>query len=135
MTYYTDTEISMMTGAHETMIACGISEDESWDLSYEALNIGDDIPMSEAEMKYGKVSFEVCNHRVTVFYKECHQYFAGQRHLRTYCRKTYVSSRWYQCMIENLSTHKTKWFKTKIGEDRLAAFTKAIDKALLAVIS
>ena len=127
--YFTTEQHDFMIACKEVLEACGFDEDEAYFESKDALDdweYTDVIPTSPDEMKYGKVSFEVRGKRATVFYTECHQWKAGQRHLRTHVRETYVSSRWYTCDVEG---HKIFKVKLTLGNE-LACFQRAIHKVL-----
>ena len=130
--YFTESQHNFMIAVSDVLEACESivwDENEVFDASGEALNdweYADAIPTSPDRLKFGKTSFKVKGKRVDVYLKECHQWKSGQRHLRTYERETYISSRWYQCHIEG---HKSFRVKLTLGNE-LACFQRAIHKAL-----
>ena len=41
--YYTDRDVRMMTAARDTLVACGVNEDDAWVLSYEVVVIDEQV--------------------------------------------------------------------------------------------
>ena len=128
--YFDNSQHRFMTGCHDALVACGWDEDEAYFESKEAL---DEWELSfNLDEKQWKQVHDIANHRVTIYESEVCKYKSGQLHLPTYCRKTYVSSVWYQVEVMNLSTYKIVYFKTKINttKPKSVSLEKAWKKAL-----
>ena len=128
--YFTDSQHSFMSGCHDVFIACGWEDDEAYFDSKEALDDWENA--FDLDEKKWNQTYEIANHRVTIYENEVSQYKAGQTHLPTRHRKTYVSSVWYHVEIMNLSTSDTTYFKTKINttKPKMASLEKAWKRAL-----
>ena len=127
--YFTREQHRFMIACTDTLIECDWDYEEAFDEAKEALDAweyADEIPTSPDSLKFGKVSFDVKGKRCEIFYTECRQYSGGQRHMRTYHRKTYVSSRWYTCHIEGMKSFRVKLVLGKEQE----CFQRAIHKVL-----
>ena len=110
--YFSDSQHRFMTAVAETLIACRWEDDEAYSDSKEAL---DDWEYAfDLDEKKWKQTYEIANHRVTIYENEVSQYKAGQTHLPTRHRTTYVSSVWYHVEIMNLSTSDTTYFRRRL---------------------